>query len=421
MLTTTLYHRISGPVLMVVVPDSERSITVQSATPEDSPRLRLMSWNVAGWIRTAKLIVKYHGSVAKYLMKHDVDILAVQESKVSKARVSSVEAQQAVPMGYEAYWSHSTSKPGFNGVCTFVREGIPVRDVLNKPFNDSRFDDEGRCLVTFHNDDVAIVNVYVPNGGEGGKRLPYKIQFLYKLRALCKGLREKGWRVILLGDLNMSPDPRDIWWEYRIIDVNRLLADPPKGGRIKDALSSTNWDTIMQVMETREIVQISPDRYRVKVTSMSRLLSYYSPCQVEVGHLESSIAGVHDVSSPDEGGKTIFLGSASNSIPSLQSSFNFNAVVLEDGSVVKPRGCIEVDELFEIIRKIVGINIPLTEQRKVADLWGMGRGSEDIKRWLNDMKEVDGMIDSFRLAHPSAEDRFTCWDQYRNRRWRKGL
>ncbi|KAF4692096.1 hypothetical protein FOZ62_023041 [Perkinsus olseni] len=383
-----------------------------STTSSDAPLLRLMSWNVAGWIRTAKLLVKYHGSITNYLSKHNVDILAVQESKVSKTRVSSVEGHEAIPEGYEAYWSHSTSKPGFNGVCTFVRRGILVRDVLTRPFNDSRFDDEGRCLVTFHGDDVALVNVYVPNGGEGGKRLPYKMQFLQKLRALCRDIRKRGWKIILLGDLNIAPDPKDIWWEYRIIDVNRLLADPPKGGKIKDAFSSENWDTIMQVMKTREVVQTSPDRYRVKVQVDTPDLTSASECN-------RRLRTVDEASSSATGGgsvKIIYLGSASNSILSLRSSYNLDVVVLEDETVVKPNGWIEVDEFFEIIRKVIGINVSEVEQRKVADIWGMGRGSKDIKQWFDNIRE-DGMRDSFRWAHPNGKDRFTCWDQYRNRRY----
>ncbi|KAF4654654.1 hypothetical protein FOZ61_008135 [Perkinsus olseni] len=364
--------------------------TSTSTTSADTPgSLRLMSWNVAGWIRTAKLLVKYHGSIANYLSKHNVDILAVQESKVSKTRVASTEGHEAIPEGYEAYWSHSTSKPGFNGVCTFVRKGVLVRDVLTRPFNDSRYDDEGRCLVTFHGDDVALVNVYVPNGGEGGKRLPYKMQFLQKLRALCRDIRKRGWKVVLLGDLNMAPDPKDIWWEYRIIDVSRLLADLPKGGEIKDAVSSENWDRVMRVMKTREVVQISPDRYRVKVDIASE-------CNRRVGTVREALS-----SATGDGVKTVYLGSASNSMLSLRSSYNLDLVVLEDGTVVKPSGWIEVDEFFEIIRKVIGIDISIAEQRKVADIWGMG----------------DGMRDSFRWAHPNAKERFTCWDQYRNRRY----
>ncbi|KAF4666063.1 hypothetical protein FOL47_004285 [Perkinsus chesapeaki] len=358
--------------------------------------LKVMSWNVAGWIRTAKLLIKYHGSIYNYLTKHDVDVLAVQESKVSKSRASSTETvEEAIPKGYDVYWSHSTTKPGFNGVCTLVRRGLLVRDVLTKPFDDARFDDEGRCLVTFHGGDVALVNVYVPNGGEGGKRIPYKMQFLCKLRKLCRKIRKDGWKVILAGDLNMSPDPRDVCWEYRMIDINTLLASPPTGV-INKALSSTTWNRIMNIMSTREIAKIGSDRYRVKVD-----LNGNSPDE-----------GTQNTEST----KIVYLGAASNSPLSLRTSFNFNTVLLEDGSVAKKSGFIEVDELFEILAKTAGVHVPVVEQRAIADKYGMGRGNDDIKNWLEGMKG-DGMKDSFREAHPSAVDRFTCWDQYRNKRY----
>ena len=45
--------------------------------------LLLASWNVAGWETTLKYIREHYGSLEAYLDRHQIDILCLQEVKVT--------------------------------------------------------------------------------------------------------------------------------------------------------------------------------------------------------------------------------------------------------------------------------------------------------------------------------------------------
>eukprot|EP00041_Stephanoeca_diplocostata_P020577 m.463736 g.463736 ORF g.463736 m.463736 type:complete len:221 (-) comp21611_c0_seq24:2633-3295(-) len=175
--------------------------------------IHIISWNVAGWIKTLQYIEKHHGSLKDWLDAHNVDILALQEVKTTSKRLESEPAIHGCRCpGFETFWSccdGSTATPGnaadvkknkgFNGVATFVRKSVMPKctptvlanaAVLEVP----ELDSEGRCLVTDHGSFV-VFNVYVPNSGMGSRRLPYKLKFLRRLREKMSEVRRGGKQV----------------------------------------------------------------------------------------------------------------------------------------------------------------------------------------------------------------------------------
>jgi exonuclease III len=50
--------------------------------------LQLASWNVAGWEATLKYIREHYGTLDAFLDRHQLDILCLQEVKVTKAKLS---------------------------------------------------------------------------------------------------------------------------------------------------------------------------------------------------------------------------------------------------------------------------------------------------------------------------------------------
>ena len=48
---------------------------------------------------------------------------------------------------------------------------------------------------------------------------------------------------------------------------------------------------------------------------------------------------------------------------------------------------------------------------------GSVRIHPDVAAWFSAVLDEDGMTDTFATCHPSARDRFTCWDQSTNRRY----
>jgi hypothetical protein len=116
--------------------------------------------------------------------------------------------------GWESFWSWSlTERCGFNGVCTYARIGA-TQEANSRPFGDASLDNDGRALVTVHGG-LAIVNVYVPcRYGE------HKVRFLKATRDLAQGLRKRGLRVVLLGDLNASRRACDVSFKWRYVSLS---------------------------------------------------------------------------------------------------------------------------------------------------------------------------------------------------------
>jgi exonuclease III len=132
--------------------------------------LLLASWNVAGWETTLKYIREHYGSLEAYLDRHQIDILCLQEVKVTQQKLSAERvpagrqhslAAHSVP-GWDSFWA--CSKNGFNGVTTFARKGLAVLGSAT-PFRDESFDSEARCLRTDHGAFV-LFNVYAHSTGE---------------------------------------------------------------------------------------------------------------------------------------------------------------------------------------------------------------------------------------------------------------
>jgi exonuclease III len=137
----------------------------------------IVSWNVASWPTTVRCIQSERvfrmrlehswppgtfGSVDIFMRRLRCDILCLQETKASRALLQQQPAAAAAHLdGWDSFWScNVTERSGFNGVCTYARQGT-TQEANARPFGDHSLDDEGRALVTVH-DGVAVINVYVP-------------------------------------------------------------------------------------------------------------------------------------------------------------------------------------------------------------------------------------------------------------------
>jgi exodeoxyribonuclease III len=185
----------------------------------------LVSWNVAGWIPTVKYIQQsLYGSLTEFLNRFQIDILALQETKVAQAQIEEWTATMS-KCGFDSYWAPCITRPGFNGVATFVRKNktdLVVKGASRNIFNITELDNEGRCILTDHADFV-LLNVYVPNNGDGHKRLPFKLKFLTELDKVITKIRKSfNKRLILVGDFNLVYRSEDIHWKRRLININRF-------------------------------------------------------------------------------------------------------------------------------------------------------------------------------------------------------
>ena len=114
---------------------------------------------------------------------------------------------------YSSYWNCS-EKAGYSGVCIFTKSK-PL-SVING-IGIKKHDSEGKILkfikgrvITLEFDTFYLISVYIPNAGEGLKRLSYRTQeWDVDFRGYLENLRAKK-NVIMCGDLNVAHHEIDI-------------------------------------------------------------------------------------------------------------------------------------------------------------------------------------------------------------------
>ncbi len=165
--------------------------------------VRIATWNVNS-VR-ARL-----QRVLALVDRHDIDVLALQETK---CRDEQFPLEGFVQAGYEVI-HHGTSQ--WNGVAIVSRVG--AKDVqVGFPgmpgFGEPAPATEARALAATCGG-VRIWSLYVPNGRElSHPHMRYKLAWLAALRAHAAGLLEadSSARIALMGDWNVAPRDEDVW------------------------------------------------------------------------------------------------------------------------------------------------------------------------------------------------------------------
>jgi exodeoxyribonuclease-3 len=157
--------------------------------------MKLISWNVNG-IRA----ITQKGFAAS-IRALDPDILCLQEIKADEDIVKQVTRELK---GYYPF-VNPAAKKGYSGTALFSKQKPRV---VEKGPEAPPFNDEGRIQCADFGP-FFLVNVYVPNSGQGLKRLEYReawdTAFLNYLQDLH---RDKP--VVLCGDLNVAHRPIDL-------------------------------------------------------------------------------------------------------------------------------------------------------------------------------------------------------------------
>ncbi len=139
-----------------------------------------------------------------FMRTNNADVYCFQEVK---ARAEQVPGGTDLPDDYYSYWNPA-DRAGYSGVATYSR--IEPKVIINGMDKD-KFDREGRVLITKF-DKFTLLNVYFPNGKSGKERLFYKMDFYEYFLKHINNLRERGEKVIFLGDVNTA---------HREIDLSR--------------------------------------------------------------------------------------------------------------------------------------------------------------------------------------------------------
>ena len=158
--------------------------------------MKLISFNVNG-VRAAA-----GKGLSTALKRIGADIICFQETKATPEQVGIALKDMD---GYHLH-AHSAEKPGYSGTAILSREE-PVR--VDYGIGVDEHDKEGRVITATFADHI-VVNTYVPNSGEGMKRLGYRKQWDAALREHLVNLASGKRPVIFTGDLNVAHQPIDI-------------------------------------------------------------------------------------------------------------------------------------------------------------------------------------------------------------------
>ena len=157
--------------------------------------IKLISWNLNG-IRAA-IKKGFHES----LIQLSPDIIGIQETKAQDDQI--LEALGDISP-YRVY-SNSAVKKGYSGTSILTKEE-PID--LIKGIGIDEHDQEGRVL-TAEFSDYYFVTAYIPNSGQGLKRLDYRKGWDADFKNFLKEL-EQSKPVIACGDFNVCHQEIDI-------------------------------------------------------------------------------------------------------------------------------------------------------------------------------------------------------------------
>ncbi len=167
--------------------------------------MKIASWNVNS------LRVRLP-QVLSWLKKSDVDILAIQETKVEDSSFPIKEITDA------GFFCEFTGQKTYNGVTTISKKAPSetVKLINNKEQDQKRF------LLTRYGKNLSVLNLYVVNGQEvGAEKYEFKLSWLKNVTMQLKKDLKKTKYYAVLGDFNIAPEDADVYdpeaWSDKIL------------------------------------------------------------------------------------------------------------------------------------------------------------------------------------------------------------
>ncbi|HLH26428.1 MAG TPA: exodeoxyribonuclease III [Chloroflexota bacterium] len=171
--------------------------------------MRIATWNVNS-------IAARLPAVTAWLLEQQPDVLCLQEIKCVAERFPAAAFAE---LGYHAA---VFGQPTYNGVAILARQP-PVeveRGFPGQPDGPAR-------LIAAAVGPVRVVDVYVPNGAPlGSDRYSGKLAWLAQLRAYLDARHTPDELLVLCGDFNVAPEPRDVYDPAAL--AAQVLFTPPE-------------------------------------------------------------------------------------------------------------------------------------------------------------------------------------------------
>lgn len=155
--------------------------------------MKLATWNVNSI--TVRL-----PQVLAWLQAHDIDVLALQETKVIDEKFPFQSFEE---IGYQVYFSGQKT---YNGVAIISKHAIEevIKDIPN-------FDDLERRFLAVTVKGIRLINLYVPNGQSlDSPKYQYKLAWLNAVNTYLKAELKRYPKLVVVGDFNIAPEDRDV-------------------------------------------------------------------------------------------------------------------------------------------------------------------------------------------------------------------
>lgn len=147
------------------------------------------------------------------------DVVCLQELKASDRQFPASALADA---GYGAVWRGESS---WNGVAILAKGADPI--LTNDALHGDDDDKQARYIEAAVNG-VLIGCLYAPNGNpRPGPKFDYKLAWMQRLLTHAEELLGTGLPVVLAGDYNVVPEPRDIY-ESKSYRDNALVQPEPR-------------------------------------------------------------------------------------------------------------------------------------------------------------------------------------------------
>jgi exodeoxyribonuclease III len=174
--------------------------------------MKLATFNINGINRRLPNLMAWLADAAP-------DVVCLQELKATDRQFPATALADA---GYGAVWRGQSA---WNGVAILARGAEPVLTRTELPGDSD--DGQARYIEAAVNG-VLVACLYAPNGNpQPGPKYSYKLDWAERLIAHAGELFATGLPIVLAGDYNIVPEPRDIY-ETRSYDANALVQPEPR-------------------------------------------------------------------------------------------------------------------------------------------------------------------------------------------------
>jgi exodeoxyribonuclease-3 len=160
--------------------------------------MKIATYNINGVLGRLPLLLDWLGSFQP-------DVVCLQELKTDAARFPHAALRKA---GYGSAW---LAEGAYNGVALLCKGDDPIVTRRGLPDTNDEPDRQARYIECAVNG-VLMASLYAPNGNpQPGPRFDYKLAWMQRLHEHAASLCAAGLPVLLAGDFNVVPTPRDMY------------------------------------------------------------------------------------------------------------------------------------------------------------------------------------------------------------------